>query len=461
MAGDKTYTTRVEITDSEGVIYSVPLTDLSEEIRNELISSAKDSLDGILQDSIGANIDDDFMKEPAKAIESHVSSYSHSPGMPYGLNNLDSIANSELRETLTDYSKESKAFSDLELAYLLEFTNSRSDDEKTDGLLKINRLVPVVRRKKIYDSLREKNYEISGSDRARLSRKFDGTLVQIIPSEDDVRGRGHLVTLTAEGKDFVCDIRDGMRAFRDQMDGRLYLLDDLLKSENNRPSGYVSRDRRTSELINNSQFPKETVDELLEDLKTNGYIQKNGLSLNNKGKVFLETFRERLDYLNQSEAIVEEVVEPETNMLVDRLRDKTHSEEDIKELEKLLKVDGISEEVTTAVKFITAYDGLSEREREFMNRPEMISVYEGHITSIDEHYRSDEEPVVENNLSKEEVKEIIKELIDVDELSEMDTNQRGEYYKQIYSDARLTGVSKRSIGGHIAWIVNPDSFKKD
>ena len=36
MASDKTYTAKIEITDSEGVTYSVPLADLYDEVGNEI-----------------------------------------------------------------------------------------------------------------------------------------------------------------------------------------------------------------------------------------------------------------------------------------------------------------------------------------------------------------------------------------------------------------------------------------
>ena len=469
MAEDKTYELKIT---SEGVTYSVPLTALPEETRKEIIASAigtVSSLDVILQDSLGEDNDEDFRKEPEADESAHVSSYSHSPEIPYGLNNLEGTIKSEFRETLKEHigrsikkhNQESDTYSDMELAYLLEFTNNKSGDKENDRLMALNRLVSPVRRRKIYNRLREKGYKISTSDRNRLS-KFDGKLVQIYPSEESVRGRGHNVTLTTEGRHFVHSLVAGVSDFKEKMDGRLYVLDELLKQNNKESSTYRAPEGRTWDLTDNVPFSEEEVKEILKDLRTNNYVREDGFALNKPGERLLETFRERLDYLTQTESVLEEEEKPETNLLVSRLRCKTQTKADIKELENLLKVDGISEEVTTAVKFITAYDELPKDQREIMDRPEMISVYENHITVLDEHYLLDEVPVAENNLSKEEIRAIVKELIDVDAVGEMNPKQRSEYYEQqIYSNVRLAGAPKRRVGAIIAHVANPASFNRD
>ena len=475
MAKDKTYELKIT---SEGITYSVPLTDLPEETRKEIISSAigtVSSLDAILQDSLGEDNDEDFRKEPEADESAHVSPYSHSPEMPYGLNKLEGTIKREFRETLKEHiayginkhNQESDTYSDLELAYLLEFTNNKGGDKKNDSLMALNGLVPAARRRKIYNRLREKGYKISISDRNRLA-KFDGKLVQIYPSEESVRGRGHNVTLTPEGRHFVCSVVDGVVDFKERMDARLYVLDELLKQNNRESSTYCAPEERTRNLTNNVPFSEEEVKDILKDLRTNNYVREDGFALNKTGERLLETFRERLDYLIQTESVLEEEEKPETDLIVNRLRNKTYSEADIKELENLLKVDGISEEVTTAIKFITAYDGLPKEQREIMARPEMIAVYENHITVLNDssllQHRLGDHPLSEVQVAetKEEIRAIVEELIDVDAVKEMNAKQRSEYYaQQIYSDVRLLGITKKRVGAIIAHVANPASFNRD
>jgi hypothetical protein len=64
--------------------------------------------------------------------------------------------------------------------------------------------------------------------------------------------------------------------------------------------------------------------------------------------------------------------------------------------------------------------------------------------------------------TKEEIRAIVKELIDVDAVKEMNAKQRSEYYaQQIYSDVRLLGITKKRVGAIIAHVANPASFNRD
>jgi len=460
MASDKTYTAKIEITDSEGVTYSVPLADLSDEVRNEIRSIAKTSLDNILQDSLGANIegaeiDEDFDKSSATIP---ISTYSHSTVMPYHLNNLEESLRLELRDELVlstlyfnRFSSKSIGpplnFSDLEIGYLLEFVDVEGEF--------------ITKRKgKIYDSLREKNYEIGTPERGILARKFDGSLIKIKPTEGNVKRAGHLVTLTSKGKQVVSELVVGMDVFRDRMDKRLYVLDIL-----SRQNVSVTTEKRKEDLIETGQFSEEVVEEVLEDLKINKYIRGNGITPINKAKRFLENFRERIDYLNKSGEVVEEMAEPETNLLVAKLRDRTYSGDDLNELEKLLEVKGISDEISTAIRVITEYDGIPEEDKKTL-----ASIYDAKVAILDEYYlKVKKKPVAEKvtpseeaPISTEEIRAIVEELIDLDAVSEMNAKQKSEYYKQeIYSDARLVGIPKKRVGAIVAHVANPDSWNRD